>query len=106
MRVTRILLFVALVFTLAAFTGSPVLAAILERGPYLQQVTTGSVTVRWRTDNVTDAVVRYGLAPDTLDSMAIGDRAGTDHEVTPKNTIVATANKYGNNLAYPFGYRE
>jgi chitodextrinase len=81
MRISRSMLAVALLIALVATTAPPVRAAIVERGPYLQQVTSNSITVRWRTDSLTDAVVRYGPAPDDLVFTAVGSQSGTEHEV-------------------------
>lgn len=39
------------------------LPAFLTRGPYLQSGSTTSAIVRWRTDQFTDGVVRYGTDP-------------------------------------------
>ena len=82
MRGTRTVSLVALIIALSAITESSVLAAIVERGPYLQQVTPSSITVRWRTDNETNAVVRYGVTAGALNLSAVGNQSGTEHEVT------------------------
>ncbi|MBT8079144.1 MAG: metallophosphoesterase [Gammaproteobacteria bacterium] len=60
----------------------PAAAAVLERGPYLQQTTTDSVIVRWRTDVVTDGIVRYGTDLAALDQTASENMATTEHAVT------------------------
>ncbi len=41
-------------------------AATVTRGPYLQMATSSSIVVRWRTDEATDSMVRYGDAPGNL----------------------------------------
>ena len=56
-------------------------AAALKRGPYLQNGSTTSVTVRWRTDVNTESVVRYGTSVGNL-SQTIESLAKTkEHEV-------------------------
>ena len=94
MRMTYTAFFETLVISLLAFTGSPALAAIVERGPYLQQVTPRSITVRWRTDSETDAVVRYGLTTDALNLAAVGNQSGTEHEVTVSGLSPGTVYYY------------
>lgn len=56
-------------------------AATVTRGPYLQQGTTNSVVVRWRTDVATDSLVRYGLSPDALNGLASDASLVTEHIV-------------------------
>jgi len=62
--------------------GPPAIEAALLRGPYLQTGTPSSIVVRWRTSPATDGVVRYGLDPDALTSIAAQDTIATDHVVT------------------------
>jgi len=57
-------------------------AALVTRGPYLQQGTTNSVVVRWRTDVPTDSLVRYGLTAGNLANVASDAAALTEHIVT------------------------
>ena len=45
----------------------------LFRGPYLQQATTDSVVVVWRTQGAVTPVVRYGSAPGQLTGTVSGD---------------------------------
>ncbi len=45
-------------------------AQSLARGPYLQLGTPTSVVVRWRTDQSSDSVVRYGTSPSSLSQSA------------------------------------
>ncbi len=66
---------------LAGFS-APVFAANLERGPYLQIATPTSITIKWRTDVQTDAIVRYGMALNALNLSSAGTASGIDHEVT------------------------
>ena len=57
-------------------------ATTVTRGPYLQVPTTGSMTVRWRTDVPTDSRVAYGAAVGSLGSTADDLAATTEHIVT------------------------
>ena len=67
----------------AALGALPALAQAqtVVRGPYLQSGTPSSVIVKWRTDEPTDSVVRYGLAPDSLTLSATNSDSTTEHEV-------------------------
>ena len=56
-------------------------AQTLVRGPYLQSGTSSSVIVKWRTDEATDSVVRYGLDPDSLTLSATNSTSTTEHAV-------------------------
>ena len=56
-------------------------AQTLVRGPYLQSGTSSSVIVKWRTDEATDSVVRYGLDPDGLQLSVTNSTSTTEHEV-------------------------
>ncbi len=56
-------------------------AAVVSRGPYLQNATPTAITIRWRTDVPTAGRVRYGLKIDALTS-AVSDAAlTTEHEL-------------------------
>jgi hypothetical protein len=57
-------------------------AAVVARGPYLQQGTPTSIIVRWRTDVATDSRVRYGNAPGSLNSHRDVLASTTEHQVT------------------------
>ena len=56
-------------------------AQTVVRGPYLQSGTSSSVIIKWRTDEATDSVVHYGLAPDSLTLSASDSDSTTEHEV-------------------------
>ena len=56
-------------------------AQTLVRGPYLQSGTASSVIVKWRTDEATDSVVRYGPDPDSLTPSASNSDSTTEHAV-------------------------
>ena len=71
-----------LIFLLASqLLASPALAAKLERGPYLQQVTPGSIIVKWRTDVMTDSIVHYSQNASALNQDASSNGLHQDHEV-------------------------
>ncbi|MBI2931757.1 MAG: metallophosphoesterase [Planctomycetes bacterium] len=60
---------------------TPAWAQTVSRGPYLQQGTSTSVIVRWRTNTATASRVRYGTAPGALGSFADGPGVSTEHVV-------------------------
>lgn len=62
----------------------------IVRGPYLQKASAGQMTVCWRTNFTTDAVVRYGTDPANLDLTASSPVVGTDHAVTIAGLSAAT----------------
>lgn len=82
-------------FDLALYAlGEPVAAPAtgsgLVRGPYLQQASPTTMTVRWRTARPEVGVVRYGPSPDNLTGSVTGEST-TDHVITltgltPKTT--------------------
>ena len=49
-----------------AFNSSYAEAAVLTRGPYLQQSTPDSVIIVWRTDTSTDSVIDFGTSSGNL----------------------------------------
>ncbi|MBM3846148.1 MAG: metallophosphoesterase family protein [Verrucomicrobia bacterium] len=57
-------------------------SAALLRGPYLQQGTPTTMTVRWRTDLPTASVVLYGQDPDLLFEITGSLQPVTEHIVT------------------------
>jgi PKD repeat protein len=56
-------------------------AAFVERGPYLQMQTDDGIIVHWRTDTVTDSVVRFGTSAGNLSNMATVAGSRLDHAV-------------------------
>ena len=75
---------VVLVMCLMALTVGvhPAYALEIVRGPYLQILTPSAVTIRWRTDVLSNSVVHFGTAPETLVQTASDFASVTDHEVT------------------------
>ncbi len=55
------------------------LPAFLVRGPYLQMGTPTSSLVRWRTDLASDAIVRFGTAPDQLTNSVVRASLTNEH---------------------------
>jgi hypothetical protein len=53
----------------------------LTRGPYLQTSTPTSIIIRWRTDEPTESLVHYGIAPTNLHSIAGDLFPSTEHIV-------------------------
>jgi len=56
-------------------------AAVVTRGPYLQQGTPTRIIVRWRTDVATNSRVSYGTSPGSLSSHRDDPASTTEHEV-------------------------
>lgn len=62
---------------LVALLAGPAVSALdLTREPYLQTATPTSIIIRWRTDEPTESLVHYGIAPTNLHSIA-GDLSET-----------------------------
>jgi Calcineurin-like phosphoesterase len=66
-------------FDLALTVSGP--PSLLERPPYLQNGTPGSVVVRWRTTVATDTVLLWGDAPGNLVHSIAMPAPTTEHEV-------------------------
>ena len=56
-------------------------AQTVIRGPYLQTGTPSDVIIKWRTDIVTDSVVRYGPDPASLTLSQSDPTSTAEHEV-------------------------
>lgn len=57
------------------------LGLALERPPYLQMLSDDGVVIRWRTDSVSDTMLRYGASPTALDNAVPVSGNRTEHEV-------------------------
>ncbi len=68
--------------------------AALVRGPYLQQGTTNSMIVRWRTAEPADSRVWLGPAPDTFSHTTADPALLTEHLVTLSNLAPDTRYYY------------
>jgi hypothetical protein len=71
------------VLALAGVGAAPAAGAppALERGPYLQLGTPTRMIVRWRTDRDSDSRLRYGPAPDQLDTAIDVPGSRSEHEI-------------------------
>ena len=70
MNIIRLFFFI---FALTIFHAVWVAAGSLVRGPYLQQATSNSIVVVWRTEGESEPVLRYGNAPDAWQEALSGD---------------------------------
>ncbi len=59
--------------------------AQLVIGPYLQSGTLSNLIVRWRTSQLTNSIVRFGLAPETLTWSITNEPLVTNHVLTMTN---------------------
>jgi len=75
--------------------------AAVVRGPYLQMQTDDGITIRWRTDNPTDSVVRYGPTAGNLNSSETVPGARTEHTVQISG--LGSAQKYWYSVGDSFG---
>ncbi len=57
------------------------LPVLLVRGPYLQSGSTTGAVVRWRTDQISDAIVRWGFNPTNLTNFAVQTIVTNEHIV-------------------------
>jgi len=60
----------------------PSVNVAVTRGPYLQNGTSNSIVIRWRTNLATDAIVRFGTSPAALNQSVTDPAFRTEHEVT------------------------
>lgn len=75
----------------------------LTIAPYVEAITTASATVRWRTDEPTKAMVRYGkngqtestIQVDTLTTSGLAHLSGLD-PMTSYTVVVEVDDRYGN----------
>jgi hypothetical protein len=64
---------------------TPLAAASITRGPYLQQGTTNTMVVRWRTDVATDSAVAFGVIPGSFTDAVSDEGFVTEHIVSIPN---------------------
>ena len=57
----------------------------VDRGPYLQNMTSTSMVIKWRGENTGLSEVRYGISPDNLVELAGQQSDSIDHEVLLRN---------------------
>jgi hypothetical protein len=60
---------------------SSVFSQTLVRGPYMQQLTSTTINIRWRTDVASDAKVYYGTDMNNLNLTATNPISNINHEV-------------------------
>lgn len=70
-----------LLFFIALTSTTPATALDLERAPYLQQPTSSSIIIRWRTDSNVQGVVRYGDTATNLSQSVTSSTSTTEHSV-------------------------
>lgn len=79
---------------LLALSAFPAAAAtVITRGPYIQNLTTQSVTIVWRTNRVTDSVVEYGTDVN-LELLCANSSRSQDHAVTLTGLAAGTTYTY------------
>src|SRR5258706_5346692 len=78
------------VLVLILLSAQSALSVQLLRGPYLQLSTASNVTIRWRTDTLTDSRVQYGTNVNSLNMLAENPASLTNHEVRLKNLLSST----------------
>lgn len=79
---------------LTVAASASVASAALVRGPYLQQATSSSVIVRWRTDVAENSRVEWGTTVGAPDSMADDAAVTTEHEVLVSGLAASTTYYY------------
>jgi hypothetical protein len=70
------------------------LAAVVTRGPYLQQSTSNSIVIRWRTDVATSSAVGYGVDSGSFTGAVNDAAAVTNHIVSVSNLSASTTYYY------------
>jgi len=82
----RTTVFTLILFSLLFSFSHSANALSLSRAPYLQSATPNSITVRWRTDQLSLGEVSYGLNATNLNlSTSASNALSLDHEVTLTN---------------------
>ena len=71
------------IFTTLASTSSSTVT--VTRGPYLQQASTNSIFIRWRTNIATNSTVRFGTSATNLSISASNTTSSTEHIVQLTN---------------------
>lgn len=94
-RTTRLLQAIGFILICSSCGTSNVVSALeITRGPYLQLNTPSSIVVRWRTDQETTTVVRYGTSPTQLNQTKTVSGSRTEHEVALTNLNAASEYYY------------
>ncbi|MFK7909220.1 MAG: metallophosphoesterase [Akkermansiaceae bacterium] len=74
--------------------GQTLLAPTILRGPYLQSASDDRMTVKWRTSDIGNSILRYGDAPDNLTQTVTLNSEVTEHEITLADLTAATKYYY------------
>lgn len=88
----RIFTLFAAVFIVANWLPATAYCQLITRGPYLQNPTSSSMVVRWRTDTPTDSRVYYGTSLSSMTSYVDNTSPTTEHTV--KITGLSPFTKY------------
>lgn len=64
------------------------------RGPYIQMSTPNSTTIVWRTNGLSDSVVRYGPSPSNLNQTVSNGTPVTQHEINLTSLLPDTRYYY------------
>lgn len=82
-------------------------ASDVDRGPYLQNMSSTTMVIRWRDKETNTGSVRYGLAADELFEKVEIESDSSDHEVLLKNLIPDTRYYYqvNNSTETVFSFR-
>jgi len=61
--------------------------ATIIRGPYLQNLTTSSVVVRWKTSSNTQSIIRYGTSINNINTVVSNATPKIHHEISLTGTV-------------------
>ena len=76
-------IFLSLFFSIALFSQD--LEELIIRGPYLQNATSESVVIRWRTETLMQSHIHYGIDYENLSEHIFLNNSTTEHEVLIEN---------------------
>jgi acid phosphatase type 7 len=87
--------YLLLAVTAIVWTGLNALSAqSIIRGPYLQNATDSAITVKWRTDSLSNSRLRYGHSPGNLTQVVTDSNLVYDHTVRIKGLLPYTQYYY------------
>lgn len=61
--------------------------ATIIRGPYLQNLTTSSVVIRWKTSSNTQSIIRYGTSINNINTLVSDATPKIHHDVSLTGTV-------------------
>lgn len=79
---------------LVFITSNLALALEVVRGPYLQRATSDAIIIKWRTDDRSDSVVRYGTSVNNLNQQVVNASNTRNHRVELNNLSPETTYYY------------